>query len=601
MNLLFLDIQIKIRPMKLIIIFLINLLFNNYLINTLINRNEEIGYIGLSSIRDDFQNVGFPVEFQINSLFISFFVSILLTSLIYIFVVRNFKLDDILQISYVAFLKIPLIYIGTLTFSLYLLRVYNLSRGVLIVSILIYSIIGFIGVLITSDDIFPRFFNPSYYRFYVFALTIIFGVVAFFNVRSSDETSSISVENSEVLADIPELSEGQTLDDFGTCFPWSGSDNYDQCIEGASITVVKNFPDRLTNVISFESEIYVLQNDGIAYVVNDQSRVFLDITDKVGAFEEFFESGFFSLAFHPSKDYLVVGYSDKENHLVFEEYQLTEAGEVDYENSKILLSIPNSQCCHYSGNVIWSDFFQDFIVSVGDMETNGYSEKVNVPLLNSEPIDTTSPRGKVLLLNKNISKPKMLSVSNLYNPREDIIGYGLRNPWKTYEYKNYLFIPDIGFSTQEELNIVDLNEFDQTKEPFLFGWPHYEGMIDNNVIFNEIFLYEENIPKNPNQFIEENTIFPNVYYEHSAPANFRAALIGGGVISDTESEYFENYFFADYISTELFSYDFQNDKLSIIPLPPVDGYITSIETNPNEKNSLFFTTGSGYLFKVILP
>ena len=98
-----------------------------------------------------------------------------------------------------------------------MLRVYNLSRGVLIVSILIYSIIGFIGVLITSDDIFPRFFKPSYYRFYVFALTIIFGVVVFFN--EAQETSSISVENSEVLADIPELSEGQTLDDFGTCFP----------------------------------------------------------------------------------------------------------------------------------------------------------------------------------------------------------------------------------------------------------------------------------------------------------------------------------------------------------------------------------------------
>ena len=75
------------------------------------------------------------------------------------------------------------------------------------------------------------------------------------------------------------------------------------------------------------------------------------------------------------------------------------------------------------------------------METNGYSQKVNVPLLNSEPIDTTSPRGKILLLNKNISKPKMLSVSSLYKPREDILGYGLRNPWKTYEYKNYLFIP----------------------------------------------------------------------------------------------------------------------------------------------------------------
>lgn len=587
--------------MKLIIIFLINLIFNNFLINILINRNEEIGYVGLSSIRDDFQNVGFPIEFQINSLFVSFFTSILLTALIYIFIVRKFRLDDILQTTYVALIKIPLIYIGNLTFSLYLLRIYNLSRGVLIFSILIYSIIGFIGVLITSDEVFPKFFNPSYYRIYVLSLTLVFGVVAFINIRSSDETSSISVENSKVLSDIPELSEGQTLDGSGACFPWSGSDNYEQCIEGASITVVKTFPDRLTNVVSFESEIYVLQNDGIAYLVNDEIKVFLDISDKVGAFEEFFESGFFSLAFHPSREYLVVGYSDKENNLVFEEYQLSQTGEVYYENSKILLSIPNSHCCHYSGNVIWSDFFKDFIVSVGDMETNGYSQKVNVPLLNSEPIDTTSPRGKILLLNKNISKPKMLSVSSLYKPREDILGYGLRNPWKTYEYKNYLFIPDIGFSSQEELNIVDLNEFDQSKEPFLFGWPHFEGVIDNNVTFNEIFLHEEKIAMNPNQFIRENTVFPKVYYDHKAPANFRAALIGGGIISDAESKYFENYIFADYISTELFSYDFKNDRLTIIPLPPVNGYITSLATNPNEKNSLFFTTGSGYLFKVILP
>ena len=136
--------------MKLLVTFLINLLFTNYLINNLINRNQTIGYEGLSSIRDDFQSIGFPLEFQINTLFISFFVSIILTSLLYFFVVRSFKLDDILKISFVAFIKIPLIYIGTLTFSLYLLRIYNLSRGVLIVSIFIYSLIAFVGVLITN-------------------------------------------------------------------------------------------------------------------------------------------------------------------------------------------------------------------------------------------------------------------------------------------------------------------------------------------------------------------------------------------------------------------------------------------------------------------
>ena len=53
--------------------------------------------------------------------------------------------------------------------------------------------------------------------------------------------------------------------------------------------------------------------------------------------------------------------------------------------SEILVKIPNSQCCHYA-NIIWSEYFKDFLISIGDMETNGYNN--NVPLLNSEPIDT---------------------------------------------------------------------------------------------------------------------------------------------------------------------------------------------------------------------
>ena len=34
-----------------------------------------------------------------------------------------------------------------------------------------------------------------------------------------------------------------------------------------------------------------------------------------------------------------------------------------------------------------------------------------------------------------------------------------------FEYKNYLFVPDVGKSYEEELNVVDLNLFSETSKP----------------------------------------------------------------------------------------------------------------------------------------
>ena len=45
-----------------------------------------------------------------------------------------------------------------------------------------------------------------------------------------------------------------------------------------------------------------------------------------------------------------------------------------------------------------------------------------------------------LFVNSNISQPAMLSLDKLKPVRNDILAYGLRNPWKIVEYKNYLFI-----------------------------------------------------------------------------------------------------------------------------------------------------------------
>ena len=587
--------------MKFLIIFFINLIFNNHFVQTLLNRNESVAYKGLNSIKEDFRKIAFPVEFEINALFVSFILSLLLTLIIYFFVVKSFNFNNIIKILEVVIIKIPFIFLGTVTFTFYLLRIYNLSRGLILLYLFLYTLIISLVVFITNEELFKNFGNVKYYKIFTsLFISLLVGILIFnFSTNRNEDVASLSSEG--LQTNEADLFIGKTLDELGTCFPWSGSDNFFECNQGASVTLEASFSERLTNVIEFDSKIYLLQNNGLVYDFYDNNNVFLDLTKKVGAFEDFFESGLFSIAFHPNENYLIVSYSDLDNNLVFEKYYFDNQKNISYNDSEILVKIPNSQCCHYSGNIIWSEYFKDFLISIGDMETNGYSEKINVPLLNSEPIDTTSPRGKILLLNKELSNPDKLSVSNSISTRNDIIGYGLRNPWKTYEYNGYLFVPDIGFSTQEELNVVNLNEFSIDSKPFLFGWPHYEGVIDNKVIFNEILLFDGDESLNPNNYIKKNSIFPIVYYDHNAPANFRAALIGGVVISDQNSEYFENYFFADYISTELFSYDFKNNKLYLMPLPQISGYITSIEINPRNNNSLYFTTGSGNLFRVDLP
>ena len=169
------------------------------------------------------------------------------------------------------------------------------------------------------------------------------------------------------------------------------------------------------------------------------------------------------------------------------------------------MTIPNSQCCHYSGSMIWSDYFEDFIISIGDMEDN------TVPLLNSEPFDTTSLRGKIILLDTFVSNPKLISSTDTYEPRKNLLAYGLRNPWKTYEYEGILFVPDVGLKLQEELNIVLLDDFSTTKEPYLFGWPHFEGMLNNEVEFNEVLLWDGTTSYKINSFIEKESIKPVVY------------------------------------------------------------------------------------------
>ena len=140
--------------------------------------------------------------------------------------------------------------------------------------------------------------------------------------------------------------------------------------------------------------------------------------------------------------------------------------------------------------------------------------------------------------------------------------YRLRNPWKTLEYNGYLFVPDVGWASSEELNLVNLEELSKNKTPFIFGWPFFEGSVNNNLtFFKSISMWSNESQLSVITYANEMTTAPIVHYNRPAPDANRAAIVGGDIIKSQDSKYFEHYIFADFLSKELFAYDFKNDAL----------------------------------------
>jgi hypothetical protein len=571
---------------KLVSIFLMNLIYISSFNRLLFLRNKEITDKIFINLQSDFIAIYFPYNFSIDNIFISFVISLFVTFLVKIFVLNRLKFDSVFEIIN-NLTKLFFIYSGSIFSIFYLFRMFNLNRGLIIISIVLYPILSFIVITFLNFSSFNYFkkYKASSIVPISLMLTLIF--ILFYQSQNNDK-SEFSIDATTTTT-IPFNELGVVQED---CKPWLGSDNFSGCVSGIELQILDKYQERLTNIVTYKNGVYLLENSGKVYDLKDDS-IFIDVSSKVGTPEDFFESGLFSIAFHPSEKYFLISYSDLENNLAVEKYYLNNNLVPNLENSEVILQIPNPMCCHYSGNIIWSNYFNDFLISVGDMETDPYNH--------SGPLDTTNPKGKILFLNKKESETDLLAVNSSDRPRKDILAFGLRNPWQTYEYKNFLFIPDIGDTKEEELNILDLEGYELSKEPYLLGWPYFEGTIDNEIEFNEILLHKENISKNIKQYIVENSIFPAVYYSHQAPENYRAAIIGGGVIQDKNSKYFESYIFADYFSSELFIYDFKNNQLKIAPLGQLDSYITSVTIIPFKKDTLYITTGSGALLELILP
>ena len=623
------------KLLNLFFLFLINLLFYFYVFSFFANRASNLLISSLGNFSNDLSNIGFPYSDNVSSNFIVFVIAFLNTLLISNFIDTDFykkRLEKIL----LEFLKLFLINAGSFTFCLYILRLFNLPRSIILLSIFLYPFLISLSIFSIGNI---RNFKLNKGRLIVsvsffLVISIIYGI-SLINFNST----SVSIDRQEGNED-----SGLLNFDLGVsvstnelvCNPWSGSENYISCLYGIEIEEDINVELQINNISIHKDEIYlVIESGKVLKLENDSYSEFINIEDKV-FYKDGGEEGLFDIAFYPNDDDFLISYTNLNNALQVDVYS-NYRGQ-GYDSLFTLVDIPNNQCCHFAGTLDYSEYFQGFLLAVGDMEAN------NASVLNSESMNTISPRGKILLLasEEKIYAPKISAVGN-YEPPENIVAYGLRNPWQAIEHGDSIIIPDVGNQNIEELNIIDYESFPDgcdsgvfigdgeakvenclVRTPVSLGWPIFEGPFFskelNKNTGGDLLLDEENVTElylwlsspddlgsyeneKADKFLINTSREPKVYYNHR-PGNdiYRAAIIGGDVISDPSSYYNNFYFFTDYVTLEIFAYNLTEDKLYVFPV--INSYNTNptvLKVHPTEKDTLIVALKSGQILNIKLP
>jgi glucose/arabinose dehydrogenase len=166
----------------------------------------------------------------------------------------------------------------------------------------------------------------------------------------------------------------------------------------------------------------------------------------------------------------------------------------------------------------------------------------------SQQLDT--PRGKILRINKDGTIPTDNPFYDGSGPNVDSIwARGLRNPFRAFfdSVTNRLYVADVGGNdpntAQEEVNVGAAGAN--------YGWPDCEGACGNPAVTDPIYSY---------------------------PHNGRDASITGGFIyrgNQFPSEYYGNYFFADYAQNWIrrLTFDAGGNVSGVFNFEPLDGSV----------------------------
>ena len=199
-----------------------------------------------------------------------------------------------------------------------------------------------------------------------------------------------------------------------------------------------------------------------------QSRVFIDITDRVNAGPN--EAGLLGMAFHPqyaTNGYVYLSYTGDDGGLVsnLSRFESSDGGaSLSPGSEKRLLQVAQPYSNHNGGHIAFGpDGFLYF--GLGDGGSGGD------PRGNGQNTETLL--GSLLRIDVNNGDPYAIPSSNPFagdtQGRPEIFAWGLRNPWRWSFDRGTgkIWLADVGQNAWEEVNIIT--------EPGNYGWNGREG------------------------------------------------------------------------------------------------------------------------------
>lgn len=602
--------------------FLLTFFLNLSLLNSLFNLLESIdsarileySYLNLSEDLD-FIGAQFDVNFSyfLYSVPISLLLTIILTKLL-VFDFKNDKIEILLK----KFLLIGSSNLAILCFFIYFLRLYELlSRTYVLIYILIYPFLysSFKAVL----NLIQKKIRKPFYNLAIFP--VIIGLI-FINTNFYTSSLDNILNRDKVKEDLNIIAE-ETIDSLGftedqvledeECSPWLGTGTLAGCVGGTKISSL-SFEQQVTNLTVFDNKLYIVFKEGTVYSQKSQDselELFLDLNEIVHTEFPGMSQGLYDIAFESSGKSFLVSYSNDDIALVFEKYLLNDDGTPNYNNPKELLRVSNNVKYHFGGSTIWSEFFGGYLVGIGDMREN------IMPLVHSDALNTTSYKGKIILLDSEISiSSPLINEHGLYESIDKIIAYGLRNPWQITEFKDRLIITDVGSQFIEEVNEIKYSDYNENNyESVSFGWPLMMGSelsysfrernkdvmtrLDGKI--TDLYYWESEFIEKADDFLIENSKSPLLQYDHYVNENtIRAAIIGGDFIRNGTGKYDNYYFFTDYVENEIYGLNVETQDLLIFPIPNL-GNPTSLKSSPFQSDTLVVGYSNGVLSSVELP